>query len=66
VLMLLPGGLGGAMGDARDAALRWFARRRGIRVPSLVADTLVPQGELGNPGPEPTIEPEPVMAEPKA
>jgi branched-chain amino acid transport system permease protein len=43
VLMLLPGGLGAAVGDARDAALRWYARRRGIRVPSLVADTrLVP------------------------
>jgi branched-chain amino acid transport system permease protein len=41
VLMLLPGGLGAALGDARDAALRWYARRRGIRVPSLVADTRV-------------------------
>jgi branched-chain amino acid transport system permease protein len=64
VLMLLPGGLGGAMGDGRDAALRWFARRRGIRVPSLVADTLVPQPALGNPAPEPEPEPEPAMAEP--
>jgi branched-chain amino acid transport system permease protein len=68
VLMLLPGGLGGAMGDGRDAALRWFARRRGIRVPSLVADTLVPQPDLGNPGPVtasvPEPDPEPVMAEP--
>jgi branched-chain amino acid transport system permease protein len=73
VLMLLPGGLGGAMGDARDAALRWFARRRGIRVPSLVADTLV-VADRGNPTPsapteppsEPGTEPgpEPVMAEP--
>ncbi len=41
VLMLLPGGLGGAFGDARDNVLRWYARHRGIRVPSLVADTLV-------------------------
>jgi branched-chain amino acid transport system permease protein len=41
VLLLLPGGLGAAIGDARDAALRWYARRRGIRVPSLVADTRV-------------------------
>jgi len=31
VLMLLPGGLGGAIGDLRDSGLRWFARRRGIR-----------------------------------
>src|SRR6476659_703192 len=53
VLMLLPGGLGGALGDTRDGALRWFARRRGIRVPSLVADTLVPSPDLGNPAPEP-------------
>jgi hypothetical protein len=37
----MPGGLGAALGDARDGALRWYARRRGIRVPSLVADTLV-------------------------
>jgi len=41
VLMLLPGGIGAALGDLRDAYLRWVARRRGIRVPSLVADTLV-------------------------
>jgi len=70
VLMLLPGGLGGAMGDGRDAALRWFARHRGIRVPSLVADTLVPPADLGNPAaepaaaPDPDADPEPVMAEP--
>jgi branched-chain amino acid transport system permease protein len=41
VLLLLPGGLGAAVGDLRDGALRWYARRRGIRVPSLVADTRV-------------------------
>ena len=41
VLMLMPGGLGAAFGDARDGALRWYARRKGIRVPSLVADTFV-------------------------
>ena len=41
VLLLMPGGLGAALGDARDGALRWYARRRGIRVPSLLADTLV-------------------------
>ena len=66
VLMLLPGGLGGALGDARDNTLRWFARRRGIRVPSLVADTLVPEPDRGNPEPHPKPAPgsEPVMAEP--
>ena len=41
VLMLLPGGLGAAVGDARDGLLRLYARRRGIRVPSLLADTRV-------------------------
>lgn len=41
VLMLLPGGLGAAVGDVRDAALRRLARRRDVRVPSLVADTRV-------------------------
>jgi branched-chain amino acid transport system permease protein len=41
VLLLLPGGLGAAIGDARDSMLRWYAKRRGIRVPSLVADTRV-------------------------
>jgi hypothetical protein len=41
VLMLIPGGLGAMFGDARDGVLRWYARRKNIRVPSLVADTLV-------------------------
>ncbi len=41
VLMLMPGGLGAAVGDLRDGVLRWYARRRGIRVPSLLADTRV-------------------------
>ena len=67
VLMLLPGGLGGAIGDVRDTALRWFAPAGGIRVPSLVADTLVPDADRGNPMPQPHPEPEsgkPAMAEP--
>ncbi len=41
VLLLVPGGLGAMFGDARDGILRWYARRNGIRVPSLVADTRV-------------------------
>ena len=41
ILILMPGGLGAAVGDARDGALRWYARRKGIRVPSLLADTRV-------------------------
>jgi ABC-type branched-subunit amino acid transport system permease subunit len=51
VLLLMPGGLGAALGDARDGALRWYARRRGIRVPSLLADTRVIA-----PIPEPAVE----------
>jgi branched-chain amino acid transport system permease protein len=41
ILMLMPGGLGAAVGDLRDGILRWYARRKGIRVPSLLADTRV-------------------------
>ncbi|HET9728016.1 MAG TPA: hypothetical protein VFR41_01270, partial [Acidimicrobiia bacterium] len=50
VLMILPGGLGAALGDARDGLLRLYARRRNIRVPSLLADTRVVQPE-----PEPSL-----------
>ena len=38
VLMVFPGGLGGILYDARDGLLRKFAAKRGIHVPSLVAD----------------------------
>ncbi len=38
VLLLVPGGLGGALFRARDLGLRWVARRHDIVVPSLVAD----------------------------
>ena len=41
ILLLMPGGLGAAVGDARDGVLRWYARRNKIRVPSLLADTRV-------------------------
>jgi hypothetical protein len=41
VLLVIPGGIGAALGDARNEGLRWYARRKGIRVPSLVADTRV-------------------------
>ena len=41
VLMFFPGGLGAMFANVRDAGLRWYAERKGIRVPSLVADTLV-------------------------
>jgi branched-chain amino acid transport system permease protein len=38
ILLILPGGLGAGMYRLRDEALRWVARRRGIVVPSLLAD----------------------------
>jgi branched-chain amino acid transport system permease protein len=46
ILLIAPGGLGAALGDARDGLLRWYARRKGIRVPSLLADTRVIEEEL--------------------
>ncbi len=41
VLWILPGGLGAALYEVRDAALRRIAARRGLVVPSLVADVRV-------------------------
>ncbi|HZQ83532.1 MAG TPA: branched-chain amino acid ABC transporter permease, partial [Acidimicrobiales bacterium] len=41
VLWFLPGGLGSLLYDARDRLLRFVAARRGIIVPSLVADVRV-------------------------
>jgi branched-chain amino acid transport system permease protein len=38
VLLLLPGGLGSAIADLRDALLRLIARRKQMIVPSLLAD----------------------------
>jgi hypothetical protein len=38
ILLVLPGGFGGAVYDTRDAILRWIAKRRGIEVASMVAD----------------------------
>ena len=43
ILLVAPGGLGGLAYDTRDRALRWLARRRGIVVPSLVADLRAPE-----------------------
>ena len=42
LLMVLPGGLAQAFYGIRDSLLRWVAERRGIVVPSLVADTQAP------------------------
>jgi branched-chain amino acid transport system permease protein len=41
VLMLIPSGIGGMLADVRDAGLRRIAARRGIVVPSLLADVRV-------------------------
>ncbi len=41
VLSVVPGGIGQVVYAGRDAVLRWIANRRGILVPSLVADKRV-------------------------
>ncbi len=57
VLMIIPGGIGDVVYRARDAVLRWVAQRRGLIVPSLVADTRQPgvvsaaSGDVGDGGP---------------
>ena len=38
VLLVFPGGLGGAFADLRDAVLRRVACRHGLTVPSLLPD----------------------------
>jgi branched-chain amino acid transport system permease protein len=57
LLLAMPGGLGTVVATARDAALRALARRRGIRVPSLLRDDLVD-------APPSPPEPPPVTARP--
>ena len=47
VLLLLPGGLGGAVFRGRDLWLRWVARRHRIVVPSLMADVRQLEAEAG-------------------
>lgn len=46
LLLLFPGGLGQLTFAARDKYLRWVANRRGILVPSLVADKRVAGDEV--------------------
>jgi len=53
LLIFLPGGLAQVYYSARDGMLRWVANRRGIVVPSLVADSLTEVGAgLHTPLPE--------------
>ncbi len=40
-MLILPGGLGAGLAEARDGTLRFFARRRKMIVPSLLADRKV-------------------------
>jgi hypothetical protein len=42
LLWIMPGGLAQGFYGIRDALLRWVAERRGIVVPSLVADVQAP------------------------
>ena len=42
VLMIIPGGIGDVVFRVRDAGLRWIANRKGLIVPSLVADVRQP------------------------
>jgi branched-chain amino acid transport system permease protein len=46
LLLLFPGGLGQIMFNLRDRYLRWVADRRGLLVPSLVADKRVVEDEV--------------------
>jgi branched-chain amino acid transport system permease protein len=52
VLMIIPGGIGDVVYRGRDAALRWVARRRGLLVPSLVADARPPAAASRTAGPD--------------
>jgi branched-chain amino acid transport system permease protein len=51
LLLFLPEGLGGLLYTQRDRYLRWVARRRGLVVPSLVADVRVGEGSGDLPDP---------------
>ena len=46
LLMVVPGGLGQVAYGWRDGLLRWIAKRRGLVVPSLVADVRVEESVL--------------------
>ena len=47
LLWVLPGGLAQVFYGVRDSALRWVAQRRGIVVPSLVADVREAEPGIG-------------------
>ena len=49
VLLVIPGGIGSVLFRVRDEFLRWVARRRGLIVPSLLADRRVEEDEPAEP-----------------
>jgi branched-chain amino acid transport system permease protein len=66
ILLVFPAGLGAVLAELRDMALRRVARRRGLVVPSLVADVRVPDASeqdhplpsAARPAPPPPEEPD--------
>ena len=46
ILLIFPGGLGGAVYDLRDTLLRRLAKKRGLHVPSLLADARVDEDAI--------------------
>jgi branched-chain amino acid transport system permease protein len=65
VLMIIPAGIGDVVYRVRDAALRWVAQRRGLIVPSLLADARPPDAAslpdaASPPGAASPAEPDPV------
>jgi len=56
LLLFFPGGLGQILYTLRDNYLRWVAARRGLLVPSLVADRRVEERPAGKEGPKDEVE----------
>jgi branched-chain amino acid transport system permease protein len=59
LLLFFPGGLGQIFYAVRDAYLRWVANRRGISVPSLIADKAAVEVDI------PIVEPPPEAPAPR-
>jgi branched-chain amino acid transport system permease protein len=63
VLLVFPSGFGGVLADLRDGALRRIAARRGLVVPSLLADVRVEDQVVDEPPPETVLAAAGEMAE---
>jgi branched-chain amino acid transport system permease protein len=61
LLLIFPGGLGQLLYKVRDGYLRWVAQRRGLLVPSLVADKRVEEAVAGT-RPVSEVRPEELVA----